>query len=223
MQGLARIDQYATIVFDCDGVLLDSNGIKSNAFYNSVLPYGLQAAQAMLDFHKCNGGISRYKKYEHFFENIIKREIDDECVKNLLAVYSEEVRKGLLTCEVSTAIEKLKRQTPTSRWLIVSGSDQTELRSVLKLRQLSRYFDGGIYGSPDSKDAILTREIENKNIVFPALFIGDSKYDYEASNRAGLDFVFVSGWSEFSGWDLYKKEKGFPSVCKLEQLLIAEC
>jgi phosphoglycolate phosphatase-like HAD superfamily hydrolase len=37
----------------------------------------------------------------------------------------------------------------------------------------------------------------------PALFIGDSKYDYEAATRAGLDFVFLSDWTEVADWQDY--------------------
>lgn len=34
------------------------------------------------------------------------------------------------------------------------------------------------------------------SLSVPALFLGDSKYDYQAASAAGLDFVFLSGWSE---------------------------
>ena len=41
------------------------------------------------------------------------------------------------------------------------------------------------------------------NLELPALFVGDSRYDHEAAQRAGLQFVFVHGWSEFQGWQAY--------------------
>jgi len=43
-------------------------------------------------------------------------------------------------------------------------------------------------------------------LQFPALFIGDSKYDFEAANRAGLDFVFLSDWTEVADWQTYCAE-----------------
>ena len=46
------ISQYATLIFDCDGVILDSNKIKTTAFYNTALPYGEDAAEALVNYHK---------------------------------------------------------------------------------------------------------------------------------------------------------------------------
>ena len=57
---------YKTMIFDCDGVLLDSNSAKSDAFYKVALPYGDNCARELLNFHKKNGGISRNKKFDYF-------------------------------------------------------------------------------------------------------------------------------------------------------------
>jgi phosphoglycolate phosphatase-like HAD superfamily hydrolase len=67
-------------------------------------------------------------------------------------------------------------------------------------------FDSGLFGSPDNKDTILMREIESGNIEFPALYIGDSKYDYASSTRAGLDFVFLSDWTDMQDWETFCEE-----------------
>ena len=39
------ITDYASLVFDCDGVVLNSNKVKTEAFYQAVLPYGEAAAR----------------------------------------------------------------------------------------------------------------------------------------------------------------------------------
>lgn len=189
---------YATLVFDCDGVVLNSNEVKTQSFYEAALPYGEPAANALVAYHTANGGISRYKKFAHFIDNLVpvlgghsRPDLDQ-----LLAHYATGVRQGLLTCEVAPALRALREATPEARWLIVSGGDQSELREVFTARALATLFDGGIYGSPDTKDEILRRELSLGNICMPALFIGDSKYDYRAANAAGLDFVFLTGWSE---------------------------
>jgi len=51
------------------------------------------------------------------------------------------------------------------------------LREVFTQRDLAPLFDGGIFGSPDTKDSILSRELANGNIQPPALFLEDSRYD----------------------------------------------
>lgn len=191
---------YATLVFDCDGVVLDSNKVKTEAFYQAVLPYGERAAMAMVDYHVANGGVSRYKKFAHFLEVIAPSPTEEQGpdLEALLHAYASHVRDGLLNCEVAPGLVSLRHKVPDTRWLIVSGGDQSELRDVFTQRGIADWFDGGIFGSPDTKEEILARELASGNLLQPALFLGDSKYDYQAATRAGLDFVFLSGWSEIS-------------------------
>ncbi|UTA78630.1 HAD family hydrolase [Halomonas sp. XH26] len=203
-------DYYVSYVFDCDGVVLDSNKVKTEAFYQTILPYGEAVAQAMVDYHVTNGGVSRYKKFAHFLEQIIPVHSSQQQVPDLealLQAYANHVREGLLNCAIAPGIELLRQKTPNSRWLIVSGGDQTELRDVFAQRGIAEWFDGGIFGSPDTKDEILAREQAASNILQPALFLGDSKYDYQAASAAGLDFVFLSDWSEVEGWENWAYEK----------------
>ena len=202
------MSKFATIIFDCDGVLLNSNHIKTQAFYNVSRIYGHAAAQALTDYHVKNGGVSRYEKFEYFLTKILEKEIQKTELDNLLLNFAQEVKKSLLTCEIAEGLEELRKKSKNAKWLIVSGGDQAELREVFSLRGLDYYFDGGIFGSPDSKDKILVREIENENIKVPCLFIGDSKYDYQSAKDAGLDFLFISQWSEVKEWRIWASEEG---------------
>jgi phosphoglycolate phosphatase-like HAD superfamily hydrolase len=190
---------YRTWVFDCDGVILDSNKVKTDAFYDAAKTYGEEAAAALVEYHVQHGGISRYTKFEHFLRHIIGRsEILSSELDSLLEAYAQGVGQGLMNCRVASELSELKKQTGNSRWLIVSGGDQAELRSVFDSRGLSSLFEGGIFGSPDDKDCILKRELQSGCIELPAVFVGDSQYDYEAAFRAGLDFIYLSDWSESS-------------------------
>ncbi len=215
------VTDYTTLVFDCDGVVLDSNKVKTEAFYQATLPYGKAAARAMVDYHVANGGVSRYKKLAYFLEQIAPNNADQQGtdLEALLQAYASEVREGLLSCEIAPGLETLRQQTHNARWLIVSGGDQTELRDVFAQRGIADRFDGGIFGSPDTKDEILARELTSANIQHPALFLGDSKYDYQATRAAGLDFVFVSGWSELTDWEVWAAESGFSAIESVATLL----
>ena len=217
-----QVTDYASLVFDCDGVILNSNRVKTDAFYQTALPYGEAAAQAMVDYHVANGGVSRYLKFAHFLEQLVPEYAAGRSGPNLdelLEHYANAVLEGLLSCEVAPSLEQLRELTPNTRWLIVSGGDQAELRHVFAQRGLTELFDGGIYGSPDTKDEILARELQNNTIQMPALFLGDSKYDYQAASTAGLDFVFLSGWSEVKGWQAWVKKKGIVVKDNIETLL----
>lgn len=218
---MPALSSYATLVFDCDGVLLDSNRVKTEAFRQVTLPYGCGVADAFVDYHVRNGGVSRYQKFQHLFSNILRRPAAPGEMESILDAYALSVREGLLTCPQVEGLQALRQQLPMSRWLVVSGGDQAELRSVFAARGLAPLFDGGIHGSPMAKDAILARELEQGGICRRALFIGDSRFDHVCARKAGLDFVFVSRWSEFTDWPEYCRDEAIPSVEDLPALVRA--
>lgn len=218
----SKLNAYLTLVFDCDGVVLDSNKVKTQAFYQAALPYGEAAAQALVQYHVAHGGVSRYKKFAHFLDVLVPEHSNmsnGPDLNALLAAYATAVQQGLLQCQIASGLAELRAATPNARWLIVSGGDQAELRTVFASRGIADWFDGGIFGSPDTKDEILARELANGNITGRALFIGDSRYDHVASSAAGLDFVFVSQWSEFPNWQAYCSEHQLAQVHSIKDLL----
>lgn len=211
------LTDYSTLVFDCDGVVLDSNRVKTEAFYQAALPYGTAAAEALVAHHVANGGISRYAKFAHFLEHIVPGAQGSD-LEALLAAYADAVRSGLMACDMAEGLYDLRAAHPDQSWLIVSGGDQAELREIFAARGLDGLFNGGIFGSPDRKEVILARELADGTITSPALFLGDSTYDHRAATSVGLDFVFVSGWSEVANWPAYVQKHELKSVSKIEDL-----
>jgi HAD superfamily hydrolase (TIGR01549 family) len=217
-----NLQYYQSLVFDCDGVILNSNHVKTNAFYQAAISYGESAAKTLVDYHIQNGGISRYRKFEYFLEHIVRQESDQKDLDFLLKRYSEITWEGLLRSEITQDLLELKSNSENIRWHIVSGSDQRELRKLFEARNLTDFFDGGIFGSPHTKEEILLREIKVGNIQLPAVFIGDSRYDYDAARQSGLEFIFVSGWTEMRNYRDFVKMaeiKCIEKVCDLKMLL----
>ena len=56
-----KISEYNSLIFDCDGVILNSNEIKTSCFRKILKRYNQDAVEDFIDYHKKNGGISRYK------------------------------------------------------------------------------------------------------------------------------------------------------------------
>jgi phosphoglycolate phosphatase-like HAD superfamily hydrolase len=217
---MSKIDltQYQTLIFDCDGVILNSNKIKTQAFYDVAKIYGHGPAQTLKDYHVQNGGISRYKKFEYLLTNILQKPIKKQELNELLSNFSKEVKKALLICEVASNIKEFRDKTRNTKWLIVSGGDQAELREIFEQRGLSNYFDGGIFGSPDDKDVILKNETKNRNIIGKSLFLGDSMYDYQAANTAKMDFIFISKWTEVKDWKKWICENEITNFNNIESI-----
>jgi len=200
-----KIQEYKSIVFDCDGVILNSNVVKTEAYFRTAKNLGAsdEQANALVDYHVKLGGISRYHKFDYYLREILKQTATAEAIQVLLDEFARELEVGLMECEVASGLQALREATPNAKWSILSGGDQQEIRTLFAKRHLANFFNGGLFGSPDNKDEVLTREKANGNLQFPALFVGDSKYDYEAATRAGLDFIFVTDWTEVRDWREY--------------------
>lgn len=213
------ITHYDTIAFDCDGVILDSNKVKTQAFFNATVEFDERAAHALKNYHVNNGGISRFKKFEWVIENYLFHLNKENTLNTLLQNYANEVGHGLRTCQINPALNDLKKLNENANWLVVSGGAEPELREIFAERDLARLFPNGIFGSPDSKDEIFSRELNTKNISGKALFIGDSKYDYISSTAAGLDFVFVGEWTEVNDWRAFCEDEKISHVQSLYELV----
>lgn len=203
----AKLSTYKCWIFDCDGVLLNSNEVKTEAFRTSVIGYGSEKADELVNYHILNGGISRFKKFDYFFEAILGRAPKKGEMDELLKSFAKVTIEGLLNCDEAEGLRELLDAIPSDvPKLVVSGGAQSELREIFKQRGLAPYFTA-IYGSPDTKEAILIRERKNNVLSDPAIYIGDSRYDYEAATACGLDFIFVYGWTEFKDWQEYFSNK----------------
>jgi phosphoglycolate phosphatase-like HAD superfamily hydrolase len=194
------VEQARTWLFDCDGVLLDSNRLKTEAFYEVAVRYGQEVAEQLVYYHQEFGGISRFDKFNYFFDSILKRSPSKREIDRCLEQFSLLVKKKLFICpetyKVRTFLEKLPSQ---SIRYVISGGAQTELREIFKKRNLSKYFNE-IYGSPYTKEIIVQNLIDANKLQFPVVLVGDSRYDYDVATQFHFNFIFMSGYTEFIDW-----------------------
>ena len=200
--------KYKSIIFDCDGVILNSNQVKTNAFRQVFEKYNINAVDEFIKYHRNNGGISRYIKIEKFLKNILpkydeNRDFNEDEFSMLLQSYSNQCKESLLKCEVTKDLSILRKITGNIPWLIISGGDQFELREIFNKKGLTSFFNGGIFGSPEKKTEIIKREIVNGIIQFPSLMLGDSKLDHIAAKSNNIDFLFVYKWTDFKSYNEY--------------------
>ena len=205
---MVNIKKYKTIVFDCDGIILDSNKIKTEGFENCVKVFGDKAVKEIKNFHIKNGGISRVEKFKYFISNIFP-ELESRYKKitpdidKLLETYSNYVFDKLLNCEINKNLKRFKNLSDDSKWMVVSGGSQKEIRKIFMKRNIDKLFELGIFGNPEDKKTILKRELGKKYIKEPIVYIGDSKYDYESAQSQNIDFIFLSKWTEVNKWQIW--------------------
>ena len=63
---------YYSYIFDCDGVILDSNKLKTEAFREILIDERYEDIELFIEYHQLNQGINRYEKLKYFFEQIKK-------------------------------------------------------------------------------------------------------------------------------------------------------
>jgi phosphoglycolate phosphatase-like HAD superfamily hydrolase len=209
---------YSHLFFDCDGVILNSNKIKTEGFYKIALEFGETNAQKLVDYHIKHGGISRYKKIK-FFQEVILKNNDQNLYKRLVEDYGNIVKNYLLETEISDGIFKIRDIFPDAKLVVISGSDQKELRWLFNKLKINHIFDLGIYGSPRSKNEILDDLFTEISNFDSGIFFGDSKYDYEVSKLYKLDFAFISDWTELSNWNTFIKENNIDSYANILEFL----
>ena len=179
-----------SIIFDFDGVVLDSEKIKDNGFRELFKGFPQEAVDCLIAYHKDNGGLSRFVKIRYMFETILRQEISDDIVMRYAAEFSEMMLRELcnpiyLIPETLDFIKTYYKQTPMH---VASGTEQNELRTLVKELGLSDYF-GMVMGSPADKAGNIA-EIVSECRYSPesVIMIGDSKNDHSAAKSNGLIF-----------------------------------
>ena len=213
-----KIEDYARVVFDCDGVLLDSNELKSEMMGSALGDEPAEHIAAFVAYHRATGGVSRYVKYRHYFTEMYPR---DNCEKEIEAAinrYAALVREGLLNCATLPGVSALLNRLAAAGipCFINSGGDEEELREVMTARGMAQRFTA-IFGSPATKSENLGRIAAITNGM-PALFIGDAKSDLDAAEADGLDFLFVSGISEWEDGPDYCRHNGLAQIDTLDRI-----
>ena len=173
------------LVFDCDGVLLDSVPVKTRAFIRLALPYGQEAADRFEMFHSMHGGVSRYLKFEWFFKECLGREITPEEKADWSRRFGEYALDEVRKCPmIPGALETLQAWHGRLPLYVCTGAPQAEVMAILSERGLGHYFKA-IYGSPPAKARLLETIVKEDAKVEPdeAVMIGDASTDLHAAEE----------------------------------------
>lgn len=178
------------VIFDFDGVIVESAGIKTSAFKKLFEPDHPEKVDAIVDYHIRNMGISRFVKFRYIYENILKLPLTVMEEERLGRKFSDIVFEEIIKAPfVGGAREFVLKNQEKYMMFIVSGTPDEELRDILKRRKISYLFKE-IHGTPASKpqiiNGILKRHSLHKEEV---VFIGDAESDIRASEETGIHFI----------------------------------
>jgi phosphoglycolate phosphatase-like HAD superfamily hydrolase len=177
------------IVFDFDGVILESGNIKTEAFLELFADYPHFQA-AILQYHLNNLGVSRYEKFDWIYRELLQRPLPTAEREQLGCRFSEIVLDKILACPlVPGALDALKLFHGIYPLFVASGTPHEELEMIVRRRNLTDYFTG-VWGTPRKKVDII-RSVLNRYEWRPEqlLMVGDGTSDYQAAEAAGVAFV----------------------------------
>ncbi len=209
---MLNYDDYDAVIFDCDGVILDSNNMKISAMGSALSAAGYPATHipCAISYFKNNFGKNRFHHVNYFVSDLLGSALpegtDSENLKTeIISAYAEAVEQEYMEVAEADGVRNLLASWfARSDLYIASGSEQEQLQRVMKARNLDDFFID-ILGSPASKvDNV--RKIINKGYK-NVLFIGDAVADMQAAFDNGIDFVFYSPYSNVKSEMMELSEK----------------
>jgi len=188
------------IVFDCDGIILESMDIKTAAFRRIGEIISEEAAEGMVAYHSINGGVSRYKKFEWLYATYKGRAITEEETEVLNEQFKkialEEIARCPLVPGVQSVLDHWHGRLPM---YVASGAPEEELRMIIQNRGLNQYF-AGVYGSPTVKTQLLRMIVQHAGVKpCNTVMIGDSRTDQYAAEAVGARFYGRGEYFKYSG------------------------
>ena len=188
---MVRINYHA-IAFDFDGVIKKSNDAKGHAFLRCFPAATKYQAEYILKYHLENPAISRSQKINTFAE-YLGQKLSQKQQFDLLEQFNQYSLSGVLgsewVCGVHDFLEEQHKVVPL---YIVTATPQFDIESILEKLSIAHFFQG-VYGYPKPKCEAL-REILSLNQLQPnqCMFFGDAESDYNAAQKAGVEFCLIT-------------------------------
>lgn len=178
------------VVFDFDGVILESGDIKTEAFLELFAAHPEHLA-AIRQHHLENLGLSRFKKFQWIYANLLHMTYDEATQDRLATAFAalvfDKVCAAPFVPGALAALQALKAaEVPM---VIASGTPQDELERIVQARELVPFFLE-VNGTPSEKPEVLRRTME-RFACGPneLLFVGDGTSDHEAALATGVRFL----------------------------------
>ena len=182
------------LLFDCDGVILDSAKLKLQIFREMLTELAPAKIDEIMHYYSTHGGTSRVRKFEYLLPNILGEPADPTRVDELATEFSQRVVERVVSCPfIAGAEEFLTRYHRDYACYVISGTPQPELRDIFHRRGIESWF-AGIYGSPRTKaqvgqEIIAAHSYDRRRVVF----LGDATTDRDAAAELGVHFIGLSG------------------------------
>ena len=183
-------NRFDAIIFDFDGVLVESVDVKTDAFAALYAEYGANVVKRVVAYHQEHGGISRFQKFRHFHREFLGVELTSKAEAELGRRFSEMVENAIVAAPwVVGAWEFIQAHKEKIPMFVASGTPDDELNRIVLRRGIRRYFVS-VHGSPATKAEIIQRIVTERGLRKErVLMVGDSMTDYQGATEVGVEFI----------------------------------
>lgn len=181
------------MVFDFDGVLVESVDVKTRAFAALYSGYGPGVVAKVVAYHLEHGGISRFEKFRHFHRKFLGQPLSAAEEAKFGAQFSELVEDAVVDAHwIGGAREFLEAWHDRMPLFVASGTPDEELKRIVGRRGMTHYF-AGVRGSPASKAEIISGFVTGHGLDrHRVLMVGDAGNDLQGALAAGVGFIGIS-------------------------------
>lgn len=177
------------IIFDFDGVIVESIDIKTKAFAKLFESEGEEIIKKIVKYHLENGGVSRFEKFRYIYQSILCRPLEEKIFEELCDKFSSLVKEAVIKVPyVRGAREFIESYEGQYLYFINSAIPTQELQEIMRRRNIDFYFRK-IYGSPDKKAEVVKKILANQFKSEETIYVGDALSDYEAAYLNNVYFV----------------------------------
>ena len=152
--------------------------------------YSEDNIEKLISYHRDNGGLSRFHKIKYFYNEILKKDIDEEIIERYAQNFTIIMKNQLVDKKylIQDSVNFIKLNYNQFNFHIVSGSEHNELNYLCEKLELEKYFLS-INGSPTPKNDLVKNLLEKENYKkTETILIGDSVNDYEAAKINNIKF-----------------------------------
>ena len=178
------------VILDFDGVILESNAVKTDAFAEVFARFP-EHAEAMMSFHRANVSASRFMKFDHLVNELLGRPNDAALRQQLAEDFSRSAQEGIARVPFVPGAESfLAEFSPRVPLYLASVTPAPDLDATLARRDLTRFFRG-VYGCPPWTKSAAVRDILERESCLPSetVLVGDSMGDLRAAAENGIAFI----------------------------------
>lgn len=194
------------IIFDFDGVIVESIDSKSRAFSQIYSKFGRDIIKKVVSHHENNGGMSRFEKIKYYHKEFLHISLSDDEILKIANKFSKLVIDEVIVAPyVPGVMNYIKKLYNKYQIFISTGTPTDEIKLILKARKIDNYFKD-VFGSPAFKDEHIKQIFQRYRYNANELkFFGDSYTDKNAAENASIPFILVKNSYNYN---LSKEYKG---------------